>query len=92
MSIPKVIHYCWFGKGEMPKIAKKCIKSWEKNCPDYEIKRWDETNFDINQNEYCKQAYEKRKWAFVLGKDKRETKRLRKIFEENNKVFPYPKD
>ena len=47
MSIPKVIHYCWFGKGEMPKLAKKCIKSWEKYCPDYEIICHNEDNFDI---------------------------------------------
>lgn len=63
--IPKVIHYIWVGGNPLTPLAEKCIKSWEKNCPDYEIKRWDETNFDINQNEYCKQAYEKRKWAFV---------------------------
>jgi hypothetical protein len=65
MSIPKVIHYCWFGKGKMPAIAEKCIKSWKKYCPDYEIICWNEENFDINQNLYMKQAYEAGKWAFV---------------------------
>lgn len=65
MSVPKVIHYCWFGKGEMPKIAKKCIKSWEKFCPGYEIKCWNEDNFDLTSNRYMREAYEAGKWAFV---------------------------
>ena len=65
MSIPKVIHYCWFGKGEMPKLALKCIKSWKKYCPDYEIICWNEDNFDITQNRYMQEAYEAKKWAFV---------------------------
>ena len=63
--IPKKIHYCWFGGKELPKLAKKCIKSWKKYCPDYEIIRWDETNFDINSNLYVKEAYENKKYAFV---------------------------
>ncbi len=64
--IPKVIHYCWFGGNELPKLAKKCIRSWKKHCPDYEIKRWDESNFDINECPlYVRQAYENKKWAFV---------------------------
>ena len=64
--IPKVIHYCWFGGKELPKPAKKCIKSWKKYCPDYEIKRWDEENFDISScPAYVRQAYENKKWAFV---------------------------
>ena len=65
MSIPKIIHYCWFGRGELPKLAKKCIKSWKKYCPDYEIILWNEDNFDIGQNRYMKEAYEAGKWAFV---------------------------
>ena len=65
MSIPKVIHYCWFGKGEMPALAEKCIKSWKKYCPDYEIICWNEENFDIQQNRYMREAYEAKKWAFV---------------------------
>lgn len=65
MSIPKVIHYCWFGKGEMPAIAKKCIKSWKKYCPEYEIVCHNEENFDISQNRYAKEAYDAGKWAFV---------------------------
>ena len=63
--IPKIIHYCWFGGNPLPKLAKKCIKSWKKYCPDYEIRRWDETTFDINSNQYVKEAYEAKKWAFV---------------------------
>ena len=65
MSIPKVIHYCWFGKGELPKITKKCIKSWKKYCPDYEIICWNEDNFDLQQNLYMQQAYQAGKWAFA---------------------------
>lgn len=65
MSIPKVIHYCWFGKGEMPKAAKKCIKSWKKYCPDYKIVCHNEENFDISKNKYAKEAYDSKKWAFV---------------------------
>ena len=65
MSIPKVIHYCWFGKGKMPKLAKKCIKSWKKYCPDYEFFLHTEDNFDLTQNRYMREAYEAGKWAFV---------------------------
>ena len=65
MSIPKVIHYCWFGRGAMPKLAEKCIASWKKYCPDYQIICWNEDNFDISQNRYAKEAYDAKKWAFV---------------------------
>ena len=65
MSSKKIIHYCWFGGKPLPKLAKKCIRSWEKYLPDYEIMRWDESNFDINITQFSKQAYEARKWAFV---------------------------
>lgn len=65
MSIPKVIHYCWFGGNEKPAIIKKCIKSWKKYCPDYRIVEWNESNFDVNCIPFCKQAYEAKKWAFV---------------------------
>lgn len=65
MSIPKKIHYCWFGHGKMPKLAEKCIKSWKKYCPDYEIICWNENNFDFTQNRYVREAYEAKKWAFV---------------------------
>ena len=63
--IPKIIHYCWFGHGEMSPLMKKCIKSWKKYCPDYQIIEWNEDNFDINSCVWTKEAYESKKWAFV---------------------------
>ena len=63
--IPKKIHYCWFGRGEKPKLAKKCISSWKKYCPEYEILEWNEDNFDINMNAYTKMCYEQKKYAFL---------------------------
>lgn len=63
--IPKVIHYCWFGGAQLPQMAIDCINSWKKYCPDYVIKRWDESNFDINCCQYIKEAYKEKKWAFV---------------------------
>lgn len=63
--IPKKIHYCWFGGNPMPELAKKCMDSWKKYCPDYEIVEWNESNFDVNCCEYVKEAYEAKKWAFV---------------------------
>lgn len=65
MSIPKIIHYCWFGRNEKPAIIKKCIKSWKKYCPDYQIIEWNEDNFDVNSVPFCQQAYEAKQWAFV---------------------------
>ena len=64
-QIPKIINYCWFGKTKKNRLIKKCIKSWKKYCPDYEIIEWNEENFDINSNLYVKQAYDNKKWAFV---------------------------
>lgn len=64
-NIPKVIHYCWFGGNPLPELAEKCIASWRKYLPDYEIKLWDETNFDVNCCVYTRQAYEAKKYAFV---------------------------
>lgn len=64
-EIPKIIHYCWFGKGKIPKKTRKYIKSWKKWCPDYEIKCWTEDDFDINMCSFTKQAYKNKKWAFV---------------------------
>lgn len=63
--IPKKIHYCWFGGNPLPEKAKKCIKSWEKFFPDYEIIEWNEDNFDVNYNNYTQQAYKSKKYAFV---------------------------
>ena len=63
--IPRIIHYCWFGRGEMPEMALKCIASWHKHMPDYRYKLWNEDNFDISCNPYVKEAYDCRKYAFV---------------------------
>lgn len=63
--IPKVIHYCWFGGNSLPEFAIKCIDSWRKYMPDYEIKEWNESNFDVNIIPYTKEAYEAKKYAFV---------------------------
>jgi len=63
--IPKTIHYIWVGGKPLPPLAKKCIESWKKFCPDYEIIKWDETNFDISTSRYCKEAYGAKKFAFV---------------------------
>lgn len=63
--IPKIIHYCWFGGKPLPKSAQKCIRSWERILPDYEIKRWDESSFDVNAIPYIKEAYSVEKYAFV---------------------------
>lgn len=63
--IPKIIHYCWFGRGDMPQLAKDCITSWHKFMPYWEYKLWNEDNFNVNQNDYTKEAYEAKKFAFV---------------------------
>lgn len=63
--IPKVIHYCWFGKGKKPDLIQKCIQSWKENLPDYRIVEWNESNFEIRINKYAKEAYDAKKWAFV---------------------------
>lgn len=63
--IPKTIHYCWFGHGDMPEQAQRCIASWHEHMPDYEFKHWSEDNFDLGMNAYAKEAYEARKFAFV---------------------------
>lgn len=63
--IPKTIHYCWFGRGKMPELAQKCIESWKKHLPEYEIKEWNEDNFDLDMFPYTREAYDKRKFAFV---------------------------
>lgn len=65
MGKTKYIHYCWFGGKPLPKLAKKCIKSWKKYLPEYEIIRWDETNVDLNECPFVKEAYDNQKYAFV---------------------------
>ena len=63
--IPKIIHYCWFGRKALPRSAKKCIESWKKYLPDYEIKEWNEDNFDVNMIPYTQEAYSAKRYAFV---------------------------
>lgn len=63
--IPKKIHYCWFGRGEKSKLVKKCIESWKRYCPDYEIIEWNEDNFDVECTAYSKLCYINKKWAFL---------------------------
>lgn len=63
--IPKVIHYCWFGHKPLPKLARKCIQSWSKYLPDWEIKEWNEANFDVNAIPFATEAYNAGKYAFV---------------------------
>lgn len=63
--IPKIIHYCWFGRNPLPPLALKCIESWKKFLPDYEIKEWNEDNFDVNMIPYIQEAYKAKKYAFV---------------------------
>lgn len=63
--IPKIIHYCWFGKGEKSELAKKCIQGWKDKLEGYEFIEWNEDNFDVNINNYVKEAYDNMKYAFV---------------------------
>lgn len=63
--IPKIIHYCWFGGQPLPKLSRKCIASWKRYFPDYEIKEWNESNFDVHSIPYTSEAYERKKYAFV---------------------------
>ena len=63
--IPKIIHYCWFGRSEMPVLAKACIESWKKFCPDFEMRLWNEDDYDVGKNPYMLAAYKDRKWAYV---------------------------
>lgn len=81
-EIPKVIHYCWFGAKPLPKMALRCIESWQKYLPGYEIKRWDESNFDVNAIPYTRQAYAARKYAFVS-----DYARFKILFEEGGLYF-----
>lgn len=64
-TIPKIIHYCWFGNGEKSELIQKCMDSWKKYAPDFEIMEWNESNCDIHTNRYVEEAYEKRQYAFV---------------------------
>ena len=65
MSIPKIIHYCWFGGKPLPEKDKKCIESWKAKCPGYKIIEWNERNYNVNKNSYMLEAYNEKKWGFV---------------------------
>lgn len=65
MSIPKIIHYCWFGGNPLPEKDRKCIESWKEKCPEYKIIEWNESNYDICKNAYMKEAYDAHRWGFV---------------------------
>ena len=80
--IPKKIHYCWFGRGEKNKLVNKCIASWKKYCPDYEIIEWNEDNFDVNANDYLKYCCENRKWAYLS-----DLARLMIVYEQGGVYF-----
>jgi hypothetical protein len=64
-KIPKIIHYCWFGGQEIPEKNRRWMESWKRFCPDYEIVEWNESNYDVTQNEYMYEAYRTKKWGFV---------------------------
>ena len=74
--IPKIIHYCWFGHGKLNEKAQKCIASWKKYCPDYQIIEWNEDNYDVTQNEYTAYLYQEKKFAFLS-----DYVRLQKVYE-----------
>lgn len=63
--IPRIIHYCWVGNSEIPRFARDCIESWKKNCPDFEIKEWNEDNYDFTKHPYMRSAYESKIYGFV---------------------------
>ncbi|RYD69821.1 MAG: glycosyl transferase, partial [Sphingobacteriales bacterium] len=63
--IPKIIHYCWFGEKTIPEQLQQYINGWKEQCPDWEIRCWDEKSFDITQHSFTKSAYEQKKYAFV---------------------------
>lgn len=75
--IPKIIHFFWFGKGDKSDVILKCIESWKEFAPEYQIKEWNETNFDVNFCKYTREAYRLKKWAFVC-----DVARLKVIMEE----------
>ena len=81
MSIPKVIHYCWFGRGPKSGLILKCIDSWKRFCPDYEIVEWNEENFDVNFCPYAAKAYKQKRYAFLS-----DTARLKIVFE-NGEIY-----
>lgn len=80
--IPKIIHYCWFGGNPRPAMVRICIDSWRKVLPDYEIKEWNESNFDMHSSPWIEKAYEAKKWAFVA-----DYVRFKVLYEEGGLYF-----
>ena len=80
--IPKVIHYCWFGGKPLPKDVLDCIASWKKYCPEYEIRQWNETNFDLDCHPFVRSAYNAKAWAFVS-----DYARLKIVFDNGGIYF-----
>lgn len=81
--IPKIIHYCWFGGNVKPRCVVKCIDTWKRLLPEYEIKEWNESNFDLkNANQYVHEAYENKMWAFVT-----DYARLKVLYEYGGVYF-----
>lgn len=76
MAIPKILHYCWFGRGIMSKTEEKCVNRWKKFFSDYEVICWNEDNFDIYYNQYVKEAYHEKKYAYVA-----DVARLKALYE-----------
>lgn len=81
MSIPKIIHYCWFGRGQKSELMIKCMESWKKYCPDWQIIEWNEDNFDVNFCPYAAKAYKEKRYGFLA-----DAARL-KIIYENGGVY-----
>lgn len=82
LEIPRVIHYCWFGGNPLGDDEQRCIRSWQEFLPDFEIKRWDESNFDVRCCTYVSEAYDSGKWAFVS-----DYARFKILFEEGGLYF-----
>ena len=80
--IPKTIHYCWFGGKPKPKLAEKCIASWRRFCPDYEIREWNEDNYDVDAHPYARACHERGLWAFLS-----DYVRLDVVFREGGLYF-----
>lgn len=80
--IPKKIHYCWFGGNPKPDSVQKCINSWKRFCPDYEIIEWNESNFDIHCMPFVEQAIEAKKYAFAS-----DVARLMVVYENGGLYF-----
>ena len=65
-SIPRIIHYCWFGSEKKPKSVQKFINSWKKRLPGYTFMEWNERNCDLESDiDYVREAYQCKKYAFV---------------------------